>query len=86
MQFIINKLMGLREEQKKLFDSHPEYNLGDVTTVNLTMLSGGVQHNVVPNELKVAFDIRLTPRSDVKAFEKQLFDWAAEVCRFVFLR
>uniref|UniRef100_A0A8C5SUT6 Aminoacylase 1 n=1 Tax=Laticauda laticaudata TaxID=8630 RepID=A0A8C5SUT6_LATLA len=49
--------------------------LGDVTSVNLTMLNGGVSFNVVPSELSVAFDIRLPPTQDLKAFEEQLKSW-----------
>ena len=43
VQFIINKLLGFREEQKAIFESDPDIKLGDVTTVNLTYMSGGIQ-------------------------------------------
>lgn len=46
--------------------------LGDVTTVNLTMLSGGVQENVVPPEASLVYDIRLAIDVDHKAFEEQV--------------
>lgn len=52
--------------------------LGDVTSLNLTMLSGGVQPNVVPAEFKATFDIRVTPKVDMKEFEKLLQSWIAE--------
>lgn len=49
-----------------------ELSLGDVTTVNLTMLSGGVQVNVVPLEAALVYDIRLAVDVDRDAFEEQV--------------
>ena len=49
--------------------------LGDVTTVNLTFMSGGVQMNVVPNEFTVGFDIRITPTTPLDKFEAMLNQW-----------
>ena len=46
--------------------------LGDVTTVNLTYMSGGVQMNVVPNEFTVGFDIRITPTTNMEEFEAKV--------------
>ncbi len=51
--------------------------LGDVTTINLTMLhsgvsiDGGATHalNVIPTEATAGFDIRLSPHVDLAAFE-----------------
>lgn len=43
VQYIINKVLGFRSEQKKIFESDSKMTLGDVTTVNLTMMQGGVQ-------------------------------------------
>jgi len=36
---IINKLLGLRETEKARLKSNPELDIGDVTSVNMTMLS-----------------------------------------------
>lgn len=62
-QFVINEMLGFRaREEKRLKDSqttdHP-LQLGDLTTVNLTTLSGGVQPNVVPDEFRLGFDCRI---------------------------
>jgi aminoacylase len=43
VQKLINKLLGFREEQKAIFESDPDIKLGDVTTVNLTTMEGGIQ-------------------------------------------
>lgn len=85
---MINKLLGYREKQKKLFYDDPKQHLGDVTTINLTFLSGGVQMNVVPNELCVGFDMRITPTTNIAEFQKMLETWTEEVNdnNLVFLR
>lgn len=43
--------------------------MGDVTNINLTMINGGVQTNVVPADIKLVFDIRLAVGLDQDAFE-----------------
>ena len=52
--------------------------LGDVTTVNLTYMSGGVQMNVVPNEFTIGFDIRITPTTKLEKFEGMIRKWIGE--------
>jgi aminoacylase len=74
----MNKLLNFREEQKKVYDADDSLNLGDVTTVNLTYMSGGVQMNVVPNEFTVGFDLRITPSTSMETFEAMLDKWVAE--------
>ena len=76
---MINKLLGYREEQKKKFEADPNSTLGDVTTVNLTTMSGGVQQNVVPNEFVIGFDIRIPPTTILKDFEAMIRKWCDEV-------
>ena len=53
--------------------------MGDITTVNLTMMSGGVQMNVVPDSFTLGFDMRITPTTDIAQFEKMIRDWCDEV-------
>ncbi|KAJ2623859.1 adenylate cyclase, partial [Coemansia sp. RSA 1358] len=78
---IINHLMELRGEQLSLFRTpHADGSrrtLGDVTTVNLTMLQAGVQHNVVPESASVCFDIRISPTLDYVRFRRDLEALAA---------
>jgi aminoacylase len=69
---MINKLLGLREAERQRLESNPDFTLGDVTTVNLTIMEGGVQTNVVPDKFKLTFDIRITPTTNVAQFEAQL--------------
>ena len=41
-----------RAQEKAKLQADPNKTLGDVTTVNLTGLNGGVQTNVVPDKYK----------------------------------
>ena len=56
-------------QEKKMNESNCP--IGEVTTVNLTMLNGGVQYNVVPDKLQVGFDMRVTPLYDLEQFDKE---------------
>ncbi|KAI4473417.1 hypothetical protein M0804_015363 [Polistes exclamans] len=58
-------------EKEKLKDPG-KYQLGLVTTINLTQLKGGIQTNVIPNELIAAFDIRLALSIDHDEFEANI--------------
>ncbi|XP_053682847.1 aminoacylase-1B-like [Sabethes cyaneus] len=77
-RYIIDKLMDMREREVKKLEENPDLTIGDVTTINITMMSGGVQSNVVPPELMVCFDVRVA--IDVKhlELENQLLDWCRE--------
>ncbi|RNA27573.1 Aminoacylase-1, partial [Brachionus plicatilis] len=53
--------------------------LGDITSVNLTTINGGLARNIVPPEFKVIFDIRVTPKStNLAEFNKMIESWIAE--------
>jgi len=72
---VVESFMAFRDEEEKRLKENPHLQLGDVTTVNLTMLEGGVQFNVVPACLSVGFDIRIPPSVDLGAFEGRLRGW-----------
>jgi len=77
-QYMINKLMEYREKEKKRLDANPDFTLGNVTTVNLTAMQGGVQHNVIPEKFVLSFDIRITPTTNIAEFESMLRGWMSE--------
>lgn len=62
---------------KRLAD-HPELTIGDVTTVNITMMNGGKQANVIPPEYKVVVDMRLALAVDHQEFEAMFKKWCDE--------
>lgn len=61
-----------RKNQVDKLKSDPTLEEGDVSCVNLTILNGGVQFNVIPVTFSATFDVRLVPDFDLKAFEKQV--------------
>ena len=77
-QKVINKLLEFRAEEKARLEANPGLTLGDVTTVNLTLMSGGVQVNVVPDKFILNFDIRITPSTDIAQFEEKVRGWIRE--------
>ncbi|KAJ3362436.1 adenylate cyclase [Allomyces javanicus] len=82
LQRVMAKFLAFRDEQEAQLkagvrpDGRP-FSLGDVTTVNLTMLNGGVQMNVIPNQLDMGFDIRISPRMPLAKFRALLDAWCA---------
>lgn len=59
LHYLLDKMMKLRRQQVARLENNPELTIGDVTTINLTRLGGGVQSNVVPPQLTAGFDVRL---------------------------
>uniref|UniRef100_A0A1B0A2Y1 N-acyl-aliphatic-L-amino acid amidohydrolase n=1 Tax=Glossina pallidipes TaxID=7398 RepID=A0A1B0A2Y1_GLOPL len=70
--YILDKMMTYRTEQVKRLESDGKLKIGDVTTINLTKISGGVQSNVIPPKMTLCFDIRLALDVDHKQFECKL--------------
>lgn len=62
----MNKLRD--EEMRKLTELN--YPYGNITTINLTILKGGVAINVVPAEFSATFDIRMSVNTDLNEFEQ----------------
>lgn len=66
--------MNWREcEQIRLKNS--DLKPGDVTTINLTMINGGCQTNILPAKISVNFDIRLAIDVDIKRMEETVQEW-----------
>lgn len=78
VQKVINRFLQLRSEQEARLAGDEALSLGDVTSVNLTMLKGGVQYNVVPDTMSAGFDIRIPPNVNLEEFEKELEKWREE--------
>ncbi|EDV42526.2 uncharacterized protein Dana_GF16976 [Drosophila ananassae] len=76
--YVIDKLMKFRQTQSQKLAENPSLDVGDVTSVNLTQIKGGVQSNVVPPVLEALFDIRIGITQDVDKLEQQIRDWCEE--------
>ncbi|XP_055269914.1 aminoacylase-1 [Moschus berezovskii] len=72
---VVSSILAFREKERQRLQSDPQLKEGAVTSVNLTILEGGVAYNVVPATMSASFDFRVAPDVDLKAFEGQLQDW-----------
>ena len=70
--------MDYRANEVKKMENNPEFTVGDVTTVNMGQLGGGVQSNVVPPEFMVCFDIRIAVDVNHLELEQTILDWCKE--------
>ncbi|VDO87070.1 unnamed protein product [Haemonchus placei] len=77
LNYVMNKALAFREEQRAHLKNSSTLTLGDVTTLNLTILEGGVQTNVLPEKFEAYFDIRITPTVDFDEFEKMIAGWCS---------
>ncbi|XP_071817211.1 aminoacylase-1-like [Apostichopus japonicus] len=77
MQKIITSAHAFREKEKKRMETE-NLKLGDVSTLNLTMIQGGVAYNVVPMELKAVFDVRLSEGLSEEELKKMVEGWCAD--------
>ncbi|KAI5754979.1 hypothetical protein M8J77_013102 [Diaphorina citri] len=78
VNYIMNKFLALREEEKNKLKANKNLTIGDVTTINITMLSGGVQANVLPPEFVVVVDCRVAVDRDLDAFLAMVNAWCKE--------
>ncbi|KAG4068365.1 hypothetical protein HA402_007885 [Bradysia odoriphaga] len=72
VNYILNKMTEFRSREAKKLDENPDLTIGDVTTVNLTMIEGGVQSNVVPPVMSITFDVRMAIDRSQEEFEAML--------------
>lgn len=66
VRHILDRFMDYRSNELSKITG--ETTIGYVTNVNLTMINGGVQTNVVPAEIVLVFDIRLAVGLDQDGF------------------
>ena len=78
IRYIIDKFMDLRSYEEKRLENNPEMLIGNVTTINLTSLGGGVQSNVVPPELNAGFDVRIAIDVDHDELLAKVNKWCEE--------
>lgn len=68
LQRLLAKYVEFRNQELQKLNGIGQLTIGDVTTVNLTVLNGGQQLNVVPSTIVAKFDIRVAadlPFSDM---------------------
>lgn len=71
-RYLINKFSDFRASEAKKLKDNSELTDGDVTSINLTRLDGGVQTNVIPSRISLGYDIRIALDVDIPAFEDKV--------------
>lgn len=69
--YVLNQMSKYRANEKRKLDEL-KYPEGNVTSINLTIVKGGVANNVIPAEFKATFDMRLSQNTDMDAFKRQV--------------
>lgn len=72
VRYMMDRLLDYRQTQVEILEKNPELSIGDVTSVNMTKINGGVQTNVVPPMMTIVFDIRLAVDVNHEKFEKMV--------------
>lgn len=52
-------------------------DLGKVNSINITMLSAGKQHNVIPDTAEATIDIRVSPLCSLSDIEAMINEYTA---------
>lgn len=77
LQQILERFTKFRNSEKEKL-KNPGVKIGNVTSMNLTLIKGGVQINVIPKEFSAGFDIRLAADVNHQKFEKMIQGWCEE--------
>lgn len=78
IRILIDRMMDFREQEVRKLENNPDWTVGDVTTINLTVIKGGLQTNVVPPLLTIGFDVRLAVTQSHEEFEALINQWCEE--------
>ncbi|KAK5645352.1 hypothetical protein RI129_006652 [Pyrocoelia pectoralis] len=75
VRHILDKVYDFRAEQKIKEDKDKKTD--HVTTINLTMIEGGLQNNVIPDKFTLVFDARV-PIENFEKFEQTVNQWCKD--------
>ncbi|XP_018568185.1 aminoacylase-1 isoform X1 [Anoplophora glabripennis] len=78
VNYILNKFFEFRRREKQKLAENPTLTVGDVTTVNLTQMKGGIQTNVIPPEFVIVVDCRIPITVDIKKWEETINRWCSD--------
>lgn len=74
----LDQVFDYRASQVAKLNNNPELTIGDVTTVNITMIEGGVLSNVIPPDFTIMTDFRLAVDVNHDEFEEMFKHWCTE--------
>lgn len=69
---ILERINSFREKQRGLLASHA---LGEIVSVNVTKLCGGMQVNVIPRRIELGVDMRVPPGVRREEAESIIDEW-----------
>ena len=72
----LQRVLEYRDEQEN--KQSECVTVSEVNTLNIGMIQGGVQPNVVPSELKVTIDCRIKHEEDFEEFKDMLHMWVEQ--------
>lgn len=75
IRILLDKVLTFRNTEEQRLVNSTELTTGDVTTVNVTTINGGIQQNVVPPEITMSVDVRMSVTIDHEQFERDIHDW-----------
>jgi len=75
---LANFFLDYRAKEEKRLKNTPGLYIGDVNTTNINTWEGGVQMNVVPSEVVIGIDLRVSPKSSVEEVEALVQHWIKE--------
>ncbi|KAK5639959.1 hypothetical protein RI129_010770 [Pyrocoelia pectoralis] len=78
LQYLLSKVYEFRAQQEKKLESDSSLTIGDVMSINVTQIQGGVQPNVIPPEFTLVLDCRIPVTVDVVKWEETLNKWCTE--------
>ncbi|KAK5644380.1 hypothetical protein RI129_005680 [Pyrocoelia pectoralis] len=85
VRYLLDKFYNFRNVERKRLENDNKLTIGDVTSINLTMLDGGNQLNVIPNELIMTIDSRIAPTTNLQEWEDTIMRWCKEAGKDTFI-
>ncbi|KAK7597711.1 hypothetical protein V9T40_009936 [Parthenolecanium corni] len=77
-RYVINKFLDFKEGEKRKLQENSNLTIGDVTTVNMVSLEGGVQLNVIPSKLSAIFALRVAIDVNLTQLRNTIEEWCHE--------
>lgn len=78
IQILMRNFLNFRKNEQKRLKDDPSLTVGDVTTVNITTINGGIQQNVVPPEISMSVDVRMSVTIDYEQFDRDIHSWCEQ--------
>nr|XP_039268065.1 aminoacylase-1-like [Styela clava] len=82
---VIASFMSFREGEIEKLKNNSTLRVGDVTSIELTVLGGGERPNSIPPDFSATFDVRIPPSVNLTEFEEMLTGWCQQAGKDVTL-